>query len=109
MSGSPFSLQVSFTTVKCRATRLCRSIFCRNIQRYWILRRLCRSISCSAPVSFSHAKPVAVLFFMGKAVNYAGGTAAYSVLLYLSQRKAGDSLTPITANQTREVSDGRGG
>jgi hypothetical protein len=29
-----------------------RTVFCRNIrrniQRYWILRRLCRSISCSA-------------------------------------------------------------
>ena len=32
-----------------------RTVFCRNIQRniqrYWILRRLCRSISCSASTS----------------------------------------------------------
>src|SRR5215471_17874783 len=26
-----------------------RTVFCRNIQRYWISRRLCRSISCAAP------------------------------------------------------------
>jgi hypothetical protein len=30
-----------------KGTVFCRNIK-RNIQRYWILRRLCRSISCSA-------------------------------------------------------------
>jgi hypothetical protein len=31
----------------CPGVNICRNIR-RNIQRYWILRRLCRSISCSA-------------------------------------------------------------
>jgi hypothetical protein len=45
-------LEVRLQTVGCLGVNK-RIIFCRNIRRnirrYWILRRICRSISCSAP------------------------------------------------------------
>src|SRR5262245_41779219 len=34
-----------------------RTVFCRNIQRYWILRRICRSISCSASLDQNSNRP----------------------------------------------------
>src|SRR5262249_53509261 len=35
-----------------------RTVFCRNIQRYWILRRICRSIRCPASSEKECADPL---------------------------------------------------
>src|SRR6266705_1182130 len=35
-----------------------RTVLCRNIQRYWILRRICRSISCPASSEKGRADPI---------------------------------------------------
>ena len=41
-----------------------RTVFCRNIQRYWILRRICRSISCSASTVVENSVGKSVPFMM---------------------------------------------
>src|SRR5262249_18649390 len=42
-----------------------RTVFCRNIQRhiqrYWISRRICRSISCSAATSFHRSASTSII------------------------------------------------
>src|SRR5262245_9233296 len=42
------------------------TVFCRNIQRYWILRRLCRSISCSASAEKERSVPVSTQGHQGR-------------------------------------------